>query len=75
MNAYMTHETKSRATFGFVYRDSSMAAGGHFETFPVGNLLQIAEKLGSHKGMFRVDVFVEIPAGYRSRPMLSAQSV
>jgi hypothetical protein len=56
-------------TFGIVYRNGSMAAGGEYDTFPFKgvvdweHLVDVAEKLSAHKDMFRVDILVGVPAG------------
>jgi hypothetical protein len=51
---------------GFVYRNGTMTAGSSSEYPPWvdwPHLVEIAERLGANKDMFRTDIFVGVPAG------------
>ena len=64
-----TVDKHNRYCDGFIYRNGTLAKGGFYppdyvlpEWVPWDELVEIAEKLGRNKDMFRVDIFVGRPA-------------
>ena len=52
---------------GYIHRNGTMVAGSHMKSIPKwvdwSRIVDIAERLGANKDMFRVDIFAGAPAG------------